>query len=401
MNNSRLYLFTNNFPYGNSETFIENEIQFLSEAFNSICIIPLYEQAGIRSLPSNISTEQPLIPFNPKQKSKLLLYGIFCLSPIFFAIPIFFKEKAYQSKNKIWNFFTSLLILRSCYKSLTIKPNPSDILYFYWGDNSALLIPFIKKKYKNTCVVRFHRFDIFEYVRHDYIPFRKWLFKDIDIALPISDNGKQYLLNNYGTSAPKNIIVSRLGVFDHGNNPEQNIAKPFQIISCSNLIPIKRVELLAKAIANLKFPTVWTHIGDGPNRQIVESIIANYPEHIQANMVGRRTNSEVISTYQKHHFDLFINVSENEGIPVSIMEAISFGIPVIATNVGANKEIADNSIGFLIDKNISPDELTKKIQDFFELPNKQNIRQRAKEKWIVEYNAETNYKSLINILLKK
>ena len=47
-------------------------------------------------------------------------------------------------------------------------------------------------------------------------------------------------------------------------------------------------------------------------------------------------------------FDLFVNMSLSEGIPVSIMEAISFGIPIIATNVGGNAEIVNDETGVLI-----------------------------------------------------
>ena len=46
-----------------------------------------------------------------------------------------------------------------------------------------------------------------------------------------------------------------------------------------------------------------------------------------------------------------MNVSESEGIPVSIMEASSFGIPVIATNVGGVGEIVENGYnGLLLNK---------------------------------------------------
>ena len=48
---------------------------------------------------------------------------------------------------------------------------------------------------------------------------------------------------------------------------------------------------------------------------------------------------------------MFINLSSSEGIPVSIMEAQSFGIPVIATNVGGSGEIVVSETGVLVDEN--------------------------------------------------
>ena len=47
----------------------------------------------------------------------------------------------------------------------------------------------------------------------------------------------------------------------------------------------------------------------------------------------------MLDYYKNNIIDIFINLSASEGIPVSIMDAISFGIPCIATNVGGTGEI--------------------------------------------------------------
>ena len=78
--------------------------------------------------------------------------------------------------------------------------------------------------------------------------------------------------------------------------------------------------------------------------------------------MGAIQNVEVYKYYNEHCADLFINVSSSEGLPVSIMEAISFGIPVIATDVGGTGEIVKNGIsGFLINRDFETVELAKKI----------------------------------------
>ena len=61
--------------------------------------------------------------------------------------------------------------------------------------------------------------------------------------------------------------------------------------------------------------------------------------------------------------DLFLNVSEYEGVPVSVMEAQSFGIPVIATAVGGTPEIVNEENGFLLPENPSQDEIASAIYD--------------------------------------
>ena len=65
------------------------------------------------------------------------------------------------------------------------------------------------------------------------------------------------------------------------------------------------------------------------------SIDAIYPKNTRIPFY-----SQIKSTLGNYlHIDLFINTSSSEGVPVSIMEALSVGIPIIATDVGGTKEI--------------------------------------------------------------
>lgn len=75
-------------------------------------------------------------------------------------------------------------------------------------------------------------------------------------------------------------------------------------------------------------------------------------------------NQQVYDYYKSNKVDVFVNVSYSEGLPVSLMEASSFGIPVIATDVGGSAEIIDKEQknGFLLDKDFEIGALQKKIE---------------------------------------
>ena len=94
------------------------------------------------------------------------------------------------------------------------------------------------------------------------------------------------------------------------------------------------------------------------------------------------SNQQIIDFYAKTPLDLFINVSESEGIPVSIMEAMSFGIPAIATNVGGTNEIVNQKNGYLIDSESTSEEISNYINNFL---------------YIIK-NVNINYKKYNNIL---
>ena len=397
MTPKEIYVLTDNFPFGIGEAFLNSEAVFLSKYFEKVHYIPLWKNGEARELPEGSVVERPLLDFKPKGNARLVLKGVFCLSPLFFAVPIFFKEKAWKIGRRFWNFMTALLILRASYSSLKIRFKEKDLVYSYWGDKLAFLLPLLKKKYGIIAVSRFHRTDLYEYACGGYKPFRKWLFEALDVAVPISEDGKRYLQEQYGSDAPKKIEVHRLGVFDHGLNPKDE-ESDFQIVSCSHVVPVKRVAFLAEVVGGLGFNVRWTHLGDGPLRPEVEAVIAKFPKNVKGVMLGAMPNAEVLRYYSEHHVDLFVNVSESEGVPVSIMEALSFGVPVMATNVGGVSEIVDDKVGKLLAVDISETQLRTVINGYYNDPNRALKRSDARKRWAELCDAHQKYSAFCEFL---
>jgi len=107
---------------------------------------------------------------------------------------------------------------------------------------------------------------------------------------------------------------------------------------------------------------------------------------------------EVINHYLQKSIDVFLSLSESEGgTPVSMMEAQSFGVPVIATNVGGVGEIViDKKTGFLLGDNPTETEFVEKVGIFI---NDKTILSRMKkdsfENWNENFNAEKNYRKFV------
>jgi colanic acid/amylovoran biosynthesis glycosyltransferase len=58
-------------------------------------------------------------------------------------------------------------------------------------------------------------------------------------------------------------------------------------------------------------------------------------------------HAQVIDYYTTNHIALFLSLSSREGLPVSLMEAISCGIPLLATTVGGVSEVVNENTGRL------------------------------------------------------
>lgn len=437
-----LAIFTNTYPYGTGETFLADEAPYVFAGWEKVHIFPMYIPQGddgetMRRMPANAVLHKPLLKGDHKDRRSLLLGGIFSFAPIGFAIREFVGKKIYADSRKCWIWGNYLCILRSILRNGERMREVTGVLegcrtaYFYWGDKSALAIPFLKRKMGAKApvfAVRFHGSDIYEEAK-GYLPFREMLYGAIDHAVPVSQNGREYIETRY-KNQPGNIAVHRLGSFWHSDacpnlgapvpdrEGEPDSTGAYNIISCSNVIELKRVHLLAAAMLHLErnrelaetlrkkgvSHICWTHIGDGTLLEpIKEMVVQNgVPEGeegivpVAFNFKGAMPHEKVMEHYQTHYTDLFINVSRSEGIPVSIMEALSYGTPVLATDVGAVRElIPEGSIcGKLLKKEITAEELAGEIAGWIfrslEMPEFE-LALAARKEWEENWNGRKNY----------
>ena len=248
------------------------------------------------------------------------------------------------------------------------------------------------------CVSRFHGWgDLWEYDYDDYFPLRKEVVKSLDYAIHISSVGEKYFSQKYPQCKTK---IMRLGSFDNGLSPK-NDDEVINIISCSSLWPLKRVDLIMKSAALLaskyNVNVCWTHIGgDGIDLQNLKEKAENMAsEKFNYSLVGNLKHTDVLKYYKIHPCDLFVNLSIIEGVPVSIMEAISFGIPAIATNVGGTADIVvSRQTGELVSATPDEDEVADAM---FKVVNNKQCYQ-PKNFWDKYYNAEKNYQEFAKFL---
>jgi glycosyltransferase involved in cell wall biosynthesis len=404
---NKLILLTSDFPYGTGETFLETEIFYLCEGFDEVRIVSSSASAEqTRTVPENCRVER----IDPEVKT---LQKVGSLSQI--VHPLFWKElsvirKTYQLPLSKGILFTMLVSLQrgkriaKKVKELAENAGSKENLFFlsYWCDDAALGLALAQERdpgIKTFC--RIHRWDVyFDQSAIGYLPFRHYITYQLKAIFSISQDGIDYAKKVWKTGLDSKFHLSRLGI--NNERPLNRIERDHVLmVSCSNLIPVKRVHLIAEALRSITDQRIhWVHIGDGPERQRVEEAVATLPQNITVELKGRIPNPEIYAYYDELRPDLFVNVSASEGVPVSIMEAMSFGIPVIATDVGGNSEIVNHENGVLI--NNVEDELARAITDFMELNaiDQQHLSASSYQKWEKEYKAERNYREFICITQK-
>ncbi|MDD3254180.1 MAG: glycosyltransferase [Lachnospiraceae bacterium] len=248
-------------------------------------------------------------------------------------------------------------------------------------------------------VSRAHRYDLYEERNKlNYLPMREYLLDKVDAVYVCSRNGAEYLKQRHPSYQDK-IDVGYIGSLDCGlANQEKD--KVFHIVSCCRVVPMKRLERLADALALIDFSCKWTMIGGGIEgnkyyEQIkcyVRSVLAE-KKNIEVEFTGALAHDDVFDYYRTHYVDVLINPSESEGLPAVIMEATSFGIPIIATDVGGTTEIViDGENGYVLPEDFSNDDLSAAICHMCELPENDyfEMRKHARSIWEENFNAAVN-----------
>jgi len=395
-----LVLITSGFPFDNHENYLETEIIYLAKRFSKILILSHNTTSrNCRSVPKNVQIER--IRYDLAFIEKLIsVRQIFNRS---FKKEIRILKNQYKIKISIGILKTLLISLENSvrlekeYEKQLKNINSKKItLYSYWCNDSAIALGNLKISKGNDikCITRMHRWDIyFEESKYDYLPLRNHVFKNLDDVFSISENGIHYLQNQLKFNT-KSIKVSRLGV-KKIKEFNKKVTEGFLIVSCSNLIQVKQVHLIAESLSKIKnFKINWVHFGDGKlKKDLTDYCKKNFPKNIRAEFKGRVLNKEVLKFYVESVPDLFINLSSSEGIPMSIMEAMSCSIPVIATNVGGTSEIVNNKNGYLIEYNQDNLKIVEIINNFLYLTQeeKNNKRKQAYNTWLEKYNSERNY----------
>ena len=135
-----------------------------------------------------------------------------------------------------------------------------------------------------------------------------------------------------------------------------SVHEPLRLVMVARFSPQKDQETLINAVTKLpKDSYKLTFVGDGETLQTNKELVSKYGLNRNVKFAGFKDDisDELINN------DVYILSTHYEGLPISIIEAMSYGLPILATNVGGNSEMLKNNInGFLF---TSKDELADKL----------------------------------------
>ena len=393
-----LTVITSRFPYFHTEAFLESEYPFLREAFNEVVFLPLIKgESCERYTDAKICDEYANL-YKGKRKSLILkvLFSTGLYSSLW--------RQRYKFLNK--DCFTATLKQEYHYqifKHLILRFSNlfsnETIVYSYWFNAPVYALLKLREelglKYKVVC--RAHRFDVYD--EKGEMPNRAFCIRSIDKIFPISEDAINIFTKKYGHA--EKYILSRLGVKDFGCIAPASDSNLFHILSISQVHPRKRIREIYESVIEFtkRHPEkaiTWTHFGDGVqlNELVTWASNHNIP-NLNIEVKGRVANKEIINYISRTAVDLFVNLSSSEGVPVSIMEAQSFGLPVVATDVGGTKEIVNDENGILLP---SAPTIADVVDAMEKIMTKTYNRRAIKELWKAISDADINFRTFVEHL---
>jgi glycosyltransferase involved in cell wall biosynthesis len=225
-------------------------------------------------------------------------------------------------------------------------------------------------------------------LKENVLAYISTMFCDNNIALINTQHGmpepidrkmkfmKRYLLSKYNMHLMKNkykhiIAVStdmrnnlirtekvppnKISVIHNGTETDcsvhNNKQKDFFVIgSAGRFFPVKDYRLMVEIAMEINKTGSMTRFelaGDGPECDLILGLIRRY--HLEEKFILRGYMDNMTDFYSG--IDLFINTSMHEGLPMSVLEAMARGIPVVVPDIGGMSEIITSGVeGYIISK---------------------------------------------------
>lgn len=197
----------------------------------------------------------------------------------------------------------------------------------------AILAWILARRFKLGLEIQVHGFEKLRGIRKF---LAKFVLPRADAVRTVSKRFEKKLIREFNVAAKKITVVPIYSTVDLKKTHEREKKDHVVFLTVCRFVPIKNIEMqinAAKILLKEGLDIELQLVGDGPEKDKLTAMAKGYEERIKFS--GWLTELDEI--YSKA--DIFLLTSNREGWGLVIIEAASFGLPVIMTNVGCAGEI--------------------------------------------------------------
>jgi len=406
-----LYLVVSDYPYGFGEPFLEEELEVIAPKFEKIYIL----------LPEPFRASKETPKFSVPENAEIIeLQLVPSVSDKLKAISRWTSEAWKMERNAIKHSYHQKMDIFHLKVMLAYQAGAEAfsqsllsllkkhghgmeklVIYSYWLTSQTLGMALIKRQFPALrTITRIHGWDCFYEVNPGhYLPFRAFVAKYLDGIHPISEAGANYTKKKLADPLAK-VSAYKLGI-GQLETPAIPSKKPgmLRILSLAFITPVKRIDRMIEAIALTKDCEIeWTHIGNAPQNDtsisdLASSRLRDLP-HVRYHFAGEMSKAQVYQYLSSGNSDVLLCTSRSEGIPVSMMEALGHGIPILSTNVGGIAEIViDGENGELMKADATSSEIATVLEKWARLNQNEFelLSSKAYYSYLQYFSASNNY----------
>ena len=346
LQHTRICIITSTFPFGTGESFFGSELDELISSGCEVFIYPMRPRGKARDTVVN-------------PRVHVLNHGItfnfFDFATLFFELTVSEISRQRLTKNRIrfrQIFRESIAGSQANKLRKYVMKYKINHLHAYWGAGAATLAKQTSKNMFSNYSFTVHSWELIEglNLQSKYLAAKEVRF--------ISKRGLE-IFKQIVNFELENAIYIPLGV----KTPSENSYKmskdfsPLKIACIANLVEIKGHRFLIEATKMLLdegLPIELHIVGIGSQATELENLVAALQLESNVFFHGFIFHTELFRLYRENYFSLVVlpsvkdSTGQEEGVPVALMEAMAYGIPVISTSTGAIHELVNSSSGFLV-----------------------------------------------------
>lgn len=226
-------------------------------------------------------------------------------------------------------------------------------------------------------------------------------------AVTISQFNKEFILDKCGEQYNEKVIVVHCGVdtsifLPASRSHKTDTSQVLNILCVGTMYEVKGHRYLIEAcrLLNERGIDFRCHlVGDGPDREKLVRQVDKFRLSDKVIFHGQRTRQEIVGMLQSAHIFSLPSVPTNEGrregIPVVLMEAMSCGIPVVASAISGIPELIDSEENGILVPPRDAQSLANAFERLYLDPNlRKNLGDAAREKVLREFDLHKNAAAL-------
>ncbi len=344
----RLGYVTASLPYGVSESFFLSELRALTELGVEVVVFPLRRRGRLRPEWDQDSTA-PCV-----RGSGLLSAPVLAATTSIMAqYPLRTAGSISPILRRPWHHLLKNLAVvpKALWLARELERNGCDHLHVHWGGTTAsagmIAASIAHVPWSLTC----HRWDIYEnnLLREKVASSAFTRF--------ISERGRQDAIALGAPTARTRVIPLGVTIPPLDTCVPWPRREPFTLLSPANLIPVKGHQYLLGAMRQLVGSGADVRLllaGDGPLQGELEAEATRMGIAGRVDFLGQVSHARILEMYARRavHATVLSSVDLggglHEGVPVSLMEAMAYGVPVVSTTTGSIPELLPPSMGLTV-----------------------------------------------------